>query len=246
MKNFFSILTLGAVALLSFPHTAKSQEFNDAQKAELEKMFNEYLMNNGELIIESVNKYQTQQVAAQQKEANEKAATLMAEFEKDDALPMVGNKDGDITIVEFFDYNCGYCRKALAEVQKLLKADENVKVIFLDMPILGPQSQVAAQWSLAAAKQDKYFEYHKEIMNHNGPKDVNSLKKLAKKVGLDIKQLEKDKDSDDVKKTISANLEKAKSLNIQGTPGFVIENQVARGYITADQMEKMIAEIRNN
>ncbi|MAZ75967.1 MAG: thioredoxin [Micavibrio sp.] len=244
MKTIFSILTLSAIALLNFSTPSQAQSFNEEQKAELQKMFNEYLMNNGELILESVTNFQNKQLAEQQKETNEKAAGFMADIKKDSSLPMTGNKDGDITVVEFFDYNCGYCRKALTEINKLLEADKNVKIVFIDMPILGPQSQVAAQWSLAAEKQGKYFEYHKEIMNLNGPKNAENLKKIAKKIGLNVKQLEKDKDSDDVKNMISANLEKARNLNIQGTPAFIIENKVARGYISADQMQKMIADIR--
>jgi protein-disulfide isomerase len=245
VKNLFSILTLGAIALLSLPQTVKAQDFSDSQKAELQKMFNDYLMNNGEVILESVNKFQAVQMAEKEKEQNEKASSFMQKIKKDTSLPVTGNKDGDITIVEFFDYNCGYCRKALTEIEKLLKDDNKVKIVFIDMPILGPPSAEAAKWSLAATKQDKYFEYHKEIMNHSGPKDDENLKKLAEKIGLDVKKLEKDKDSADVQKMISSNLEMARGLGIQGTPGFIVETEVARGFITAGQMQKMIADIRN-
>lgn len=245
MKNIFSILTLGAIALLSMPTTAQAQEFSAAQKEELQKIFNDYLMNNGEVVLESVTKFQAEQVAEQEKEQNEQAASFMEKIKKDVNLPMAGNPEGDITVVEFFDYNCGYCRKALTEVEKLLKADDQVKVVFIDMPILGPPSAEAAKWSLAAAKQNKYFDYHRAIMNHSGPKDPANLKKLAKKVGLDVDQLEKDKDSADVQNMISSNLNMARSLGIQGTPGFIIETEVARGYITADQMKSMIASMRN-
>ena len=133
----------------------------------------------------------------------------------------------------------------MTEVEKILKADDQVKVVFIDMPILGPPSGEAAKWSLAAAKQGKYFEYHKAIMNHSGPKDPANLKKLAEKTGLDAAQMEKDKDSADVQKMISSNLEMARGLGIQGTPGFMIETEVARGFITVDQMQSMITKIRN-
>ena len=241
MKKFL-VLTTFVAALYAAP--LKAEEFTSEQKEELNKLLTEYLMNNGQVILESVNKFQAEQMAKQQQESNEKAKGYMADQKKDTTLPSTGNPDGDITIVEFFDYNCGYCRKALNEVNALLKDEKNVKVVFIEMPILGPQSKEAAKWSLAANKQGKYFEYHQAIMDHKGPKDDKNMKKLAEKVGLDIKQLEKDKDGDDINQIIVTNLTKARELGIQGTPGFIVETEVARGYITSAQMKSMIASIR--
>lgn len=223
---------------------AKAQDLSESQKAEIQKMFGDYLSQNGEAIINSVNTFQAKQMEEQQAQANEKAKDFIVDIKKSDNNAIAGNPEGDITVVEFFDYNCGYCRKALIEVEKLLEADKNVKVVFIDMPILGPQSMEASKWSLAAAKQDKYFEYHRAIMNHSGPKDESSLVKLAENIGLDIDQLKTDKDSPEIDTIIQKNLDHAASIGIQGTPGFIIETEVARGYITADQMQEMIKKFR--
>lgn len=246
MKNFLSIITISMIAILILPNTTRAQSFNDEQKAELEKMFNQYIMNNGEVILDSVNKYQKKQLADSQKEQSEKAVGFISEIKKNKSLPMAGNKDGDVTIVEFFDYNCGYCHKALSEVKDLLETEKDAKIVFIDMPILGPQSTEAAKWAIAANMQapEKYFELHKAIMDHKGPKDPENLEKIAKNIGFDITKLKKDKDSDEVNSIISANIEKARNLGIQGTPGFIIEDQIVRGFIPASQMEQMIADAR--
>lgn len=244
MKRIFSILALTFMIGTFFVPAASAQELTDAQKAEVKKLFDEYLSESGSAIIDSVNKFQEQQMEEQQKAASEKAKVFMADLDKTPNLAMTGNPEGDITIVEFFDYNCGYCRKALAEVEKLLETEKNAKVVFIDMPILGPASMEASKWSVAAINQEKYFEYHRAIMNHNGPKNEPTLVKLAQDLDLDVDQLKKDKESKEVAAIIQANLDKARELGIQGTPGFIIESEVVRGYVTADQMKETIASFR--
>ena len=240
-----------AVATLTFflPATinaASAQDFTAAQKEQIQEMFKEYLVNNGEVILESVNKYQGELVAKEAAVANEKAAGFVKELSGRTDLATAGNPEGDITIVEFFDYNCGYCTRALEEIQVILKEDKNVRVVFMDMPILGPQSLEASKWSLAAREQGKYWEYHRAIMTHQGPKNEAALEKLAKELKLDIDKLKKDKDSEEIAATLNQNIEEAQALNIRGTPGFIIGEEVAPGYIPAEQMKKIIAEQRKN
>lgn len=245
MKRIFSIFTMAILAGTLFMAPVNAQELTEAQKAEVKKLFDEYLAESGQAIVDSVNKFQTEQMAEQQKAMNEKAQGFIENIKKSESTTITGNPEGDITIVEFFDYNCGYCRKALAEVEKLLETEKNAKVIFIDMPILGPQSLEASKWSLAAAKQNKYFEYHRAIMNHSGPKDESNLVNLANVVGLNVEQLRKDKDSEEVANIIQDNLKKAQDLGIQGTPGFIIESEVVRGYVEADRMKEIIAKFRD-
>lgn len=237
------ILTVLSFALI-MPASALAQEFTDAQKAEINAMMEEYLLNNGEKILESVNKYQAEIQEQDRIEASKKAEGFLKEIKNKNDLPMAGNPKGDVTIVEFFDYNCGYCRQALEELNTVLKDDKNVKVIFMDMPILGPASLEATKWSLAAHNQGKYFEYHSAILNHNGQKDEASLEKLAKKVGLDVKQLKKDKDSKEVQETIDQNLAQANTMGIRGTPGFIIAGQIYPGFVEAEQIKEFLADAR--
>ena len=239
---FFSILTV--LTFIPTVFASEAQEFSDAQKAELNKLFEEYLMGNGSVILQSVNTYQAKLAENDRIEASKKAEGFLNDIKDKKDLPMAGNPDGDITIVEFFDYNCGYCRKALSEIQTVLKDDKDVKIIFMDMPILGPASLEASKWSLAAHKQGKYFEYHQAIMEHNGQKDEASLEKLAKKVGLDIEQLKKDKADDAIAATLQDHVEQAQGIGVTGTPGFIIAGQLFPGFAPADQIKETIANAR--
>ena len=243
-KLIITFLTL-AVFVMPQGHvkTSQAQELTDAQKAQFEEMMKNYLLENGELILESVNKYQAELQEKDRAEAAIKAKAFMEEIAKQD-LPYTGNEKGDVTLVEFFDYNCGYCRKALTEIQKVLEDDKNIKVVFMDMPILGPQSLEASKWSLAAHRQGKYFEYHQAIMDHNGPKDAKNLERLAKEMDLDVKKLKKDKDDPKIEETLENHVVKAQEMGIRGTPGFIIQDQVFPGYIPADKIKEIIAEAR--
>jgi protein-disulfide isomerase len=242
--NRFLLTTLSILAVIGADTTsAKAQEFNDAQKAEIKKMFDEYLANSGEIILKSVNQYQAELEEKDRAEAGEKAKNFMSTIEGQ-KLPMAGNPKGDVTIVEFFDYNCGYCRKAFAEIQTVLEEDKNLKVIFMDMPILGASSVEIAKWSLAAQNQDKYFEYHKAVMNHNGEKSESTLEKIAKDVGLDVKKLKKDKASDKIAALIEDQIKQAQNLGIRGTPGFIINGELFPGYIPASEIKKALANAR--
>lgn len=243
----FLLTSLSILAIAGAHSTpAKAQEFNDAQKAEIKKMFDEYLMNSGEGILESVNKYQAALEAKDRAEASQNAKNFMEDIANEKNLPMAGNPEGDVTIVEFFDYNCGYCHKALEELVTVLEDDKNIKIIFMDMPILGPSSMVASQWSLAAQNQGKYFEYHQAIMEHKGPKNDEELGKLAQKIGLDVDQMKKDKDSQKIKDLLAKRIQKAQNLGIRGTPGFIIDKELFPGYIPAAQIKEAIAKARES
>ena len=236
--SIFAVLTMPAIKA----HAA--EEFTEAQKIEIKKMFEEYLLESGEKVLLSVNTYQAAIQEQDRIEAGKKAAEFLKKIEKKRDLPSTGNPKGDVLMVEFFDYNCGYCSRALEEIETVLKEDDNLRVIFMDMPILGPPSVVASMWSLAAANQGKYFEYHQALMKHKGQRDEKVLVKLAKEVGLDIDQLRKDKDSQAVKDIIDSNVNLAREVNITGTPGFIIAGQIYPGYMPADQIKTIIAEAR--
>lgn len=231
------------MAALVLPTAAKA-EMTPEQKAEVEALVKQYILEHGEVLIESVNNYQKKQEETANKESEVKAKELLVSLKDNKDVAVVGNPDGDVTVVEFFDYNCGYCKKAFEEVQSLIKDDKNVKVVLYDMPILGPESHEIAKWSLAAKKQDKYWEYHQALMKHQGGKDADTFKKLAEEAGLDGEKLAKDKDAPEVEAEIQKHLEVARNLGIQGTPGFLIDEKVFRGYIPYDAMTSSIKEVR--
>ncbi len=241
--NRFLLTSLSVLAIMGTNTEAKAQAFTDEQRAEIKKMFDEYLANSGEQVLQSVNTYQAELEARDRAEASVRAQKFLENIEKKN-LPMAGNPEGDVTMVEFFDYNCGYCRKALEEIQTVLKDDKDVKVIFMDMPILGPSSLEAAKWSLAAQRQGKYFEYHQAIMDHNGDKTPAALEKLAKDLDLDIDKLKKDKDNAEIAKQIEDQVKQAQDLGIRGTPGFIVAGEIFPGYIPASQIQEIITKAR--
>jgi len=243
IRLFISIFTL--VFMFAGVSTSHAQSFTEAQKAEINKMFEEYISNNGKVIIEGVSKYQQEQEEAAYKDQDAKAKSFMEELKGKKNLPMAGNPKGDVTVVEFFDYNCGYCRKALSEVKKVIKDDKNVRVVFIDMPILGPSSLEVSKWSLAANMQGKYFEFHQAVMNKNGEKNESVLSAIAKDLGLDVAKMKTDKESEAVNLELQANLATAQDLGIRGTPGFIVGEQVVRGYVPSDQIKSIVATTRN-
>ena len=232
------------MAALVLPTAAKA-EMTPEQKAEVETLVKQYILEHGEVLIESVNNYQKKQEEQANKDSQVKAKELLATLKDNKDVAVVGNPDGDVTVVEFFDYNCGYCKKAYDEIQSLMKDDKKVKIVLYDMPILGPESHEIAKWSLASKKQGKYWEYHQALMTHQGGKDEAALKKLAKDAGLDADKLAKDKDAPEIEAEIQKHLEVARSLGIQGTPGFLIDEKVFRGYIPYDAMKASIKEVRD-
>ncbi len=239
--RFFAIPLL--IAAIALPTVAKA-EMSAAQKAEVEALVKEYILKNGDVLIQSVNNYQTKQQEEANKQSEGKAKELVAKLKTDKDVASAGNPEGDVLVVEFFDYNCGYCKKAYEEIASLLKDDKNVRIVLYDMPILGPDSLEVSKWALASKKQGKYFEYHKELMTFQGAKDTATLKKLAEKAGLDADKLEKDKTDPAIEEEIKTHLKTAQELGIQGTPGFLINEKIFRGYIPYDAMQAAIKEAR--
>ncbi len=240
MKYFALPLMMSALALPVAAHAEMSAD----QKAEIESVVREYILQHGEILIESVNNHQKKEEEKVNSAAEGEAKKLLESIKKDKNLAFAGNPDGDVTVVEFFDFNCGYCKKAFEEVQSLLKDDKNVKVVFYDMPILGPSSLEMSKWALAAKKQGKYFEFHKDLMTHVGEKSEATLKEIADKAGLDVEKLMKDKASPEIEAELQTHLQMAQTLGIQGTPGFLINEKIYRGYIPYDAMQQSIKEAR--
>jgi len=238
-------LVLGFVYTATISKTSQAQDdtFSAAQKEALGAFIEDYVVAHPELIIEALESYQNKQKTAEQeafagKFASSKDAILNS------AAPWAGNEKGDVTVVEFFDYNCGYCRKALKDIVQLLDDDKNVKVIFMDMPILSPTSQEAARWSLAADKQGKYYEYHVALMNDSGSKNARKFASIAEKLGMDVEKLKKDAESKEVRTMIEANLALARDLGIRGTPGFIIGDTLSPGYIGYSAMKDIVEQTR--
>jgi protein-disulfide isomerase len=159
---------------------------------------------------------------------------------------VLGNPMGRVTVVEFFDYNCGYCRRALPEVAKLIRSDNDVRVVIKEYPVLGQGSVFAAKAALASAQQGKYAAFHHALNAAPTTKNEASVLQVAEKVGIDVDKLRKDMDRPIVGAVIRTNQNMAKSLSIDGTPAFVLDDGVLNGFASFNTLSEHIAAIRRN
>jgi protein-disulfide isomerase len=233
-----------ALALLAVPMGASAQTAPPDREA-IEKIVRDYLMKNPEVIIEAVQELEKRQAAAREQSAKQAIAQRKAELISDPGTPIGGNPEGDVTIVEFFDYHCGYCKRAHPTMQSVIKADPKIRVVYKQMPILTPNSRVAAAGALAAAKQGKYREMHHALMEARGELTKDRVLQIAADLKLDKDKLAKDMDAPDIAQQIDRSLALAKALGIDGTPAFVIGDRVIPGAVDAGVIQAAVAAARN-
>lgn len=216
----------------------------DLSKTEIEKIVHDYIMANPEVLIESVNAYQNNQQAKEDEKFKEVLKSDSDWLYKNKGHFEAGNPKGDVTVVEFFDYNCGYCKQAVNDVLTLIESDKNLRVVFIEIPILGESSREAALWALAAGKQGHYLEFHIALMRHKGPLSATALEDYAKKAGIDLDKLREDLNDPALAATLEDNLNMTRKFGITGTPAFIVGENIIRGYISIDSMRGAIAEAR--
>jgi len=184
------------------------------------------------------------------READAKASKVLGDRRReifdDPATPIGGNPRGDVTVVEFFDYRCPYCKQVLPSLQTLLKEDRQLRFIYKEMPVLGPQSVVAAHAALAAQRQGKYEAFHTAMMGTKGQITDDTVYKVAGSVGLDLDRLKQDMAAPEIEQAVKANLALADALNIHGTPAFIIGNHIVPGALDLDALKNMIADARKS
>jgi protein-disulfide isomerase len=251
MRLFFRlsvVACLGAASLVSFPVLAADppappSPFNDAQKAGIETIVHDYLLKHPEIILQAVEAYQANLQADKDKAAKEELTKRQTDLLHDPATQVLGNPSSDCAIVEFFDNQCPYCQANEPELQKLLKDDNKIKLVLKEFPILGPISLVASKAALASVRQGKYSQFHEALLAHKGHYDKAALvDEIAKSVGLNLDQLHKDMASPEIQAEIDKNLELGRALDINGTPGFVIGDQIISGASSVDELKKYVAD----
>jgi protein-disulfide isomerase len=246
----FRSLKIAAVALAvcGAPAVASAQSFNDAQRGEIQKIMKDYLLSHPE-ILEEVSAELTKRQAAAEAEKHEAAVSANAKtiFNSPRGVT-IGNKDGDVTFVEFFDYNCGYCKRAMTDMLDMMKADPKLKVVLKEFPVLGPGSVEAAQVAVAVRMQDpsgkKYLDFHQKLLGGRGQADKAHAMAAAKDAGLDMAKLEKDLTSPEVRATIEENFKLAESMGMNGTPSYVIGKQVVVGAVGAEALKEKVSQAR--
>ncbi|SFG46891.1 DsbA family protein [Sulfitobacter dubius] len=236
-----------ALALAAPAGAMDLTELTDAERAQFRAEVRAYLMENPEVILQAVEQMQNNQAQAQL-QADFDLVTANADEIFDDGYSWVGgNPDGDITLVEFLDYRCGYCKRAHGEVAKLLETDGNIKLIVKEFPILGDQSLLASRFAVATkqvAGGDAYKQLNDALMAFNGEVSLPALRRLGESFELDVAAIEAKMDSDEVTQEIAQTRALAQTLQITGTPTFVMQDEMLRGYLPYDQMMALVEEKR--
>jgi protein-disulfide isomerase len=227
---------LSAITLLIISGVLPAQQ--------LEAQIRSYLLANPDVIVDAVNGLQDRQKAAEENELTAVLTQRHDEVFNDAASPVGINSKGSATLVEFFDYNCPYCRKAAPMLDQLEQSDKQLRIVYKEFPILGPGSGFAARAALASQKQGKYLAFHKAMMLYQGQIDESSSLEVAAQVGLDVEQLKKDMENPAIDLAIKRNLALAQALRISGTPTFIAGREIVRGLVDPDAMKQLIASAR--
>jgi protein-disulfide isomerase len=206
----------------------------------------DYLTKNPEILVEmttELDKRQKQEDATKQQEAISKNADAI--FRSPHSF-VVGNPNGNVTVVEFFDYNCGFCRRAMPDVVKLVNNDKQVRLVLKELPIFGEDSEAAARGALAAHKQGKYFEMHQKLFSEPGKANKEKVLRIANELGLDVPQLEKDMQDPSIQVSLDEARDLAQKLGLQGTPLYLVGDRVIAGAPDDlyDELTKNVAEVR--
>jgi protein-disulfide isomerase len=203
-----------------------------------------YLMANPEVLVEAMQELERKQDNQRDTQAVKAIQQNQAELLRDPETPSTGNLDGDVTIVEFSDYQCPYCKKAHAAVKSVIASDGKVKLVYKDLPILGEASKIAAVAALASIKQGKHDAFHDALMTNTAKLDSDRIFDIAGSVGIDVIQLKKDMEDPKIKATIDRNMALAQDLGVRGTPAFVIGKQFVPGAVEAEALKQLIADAR--
>ncbi|MGQ0528053.1 MAG: DsbA family protein [Alphaproteobacteria bacterium] len=230
-----------ALALAGFSPAHAAEGFTAAQKEELQGIIKDYIFAHPQEIMDAVQQYQEKK---QQDVLAESAKKIpeYKEFLESKDNPSIGPKDAKVTVIEFFDFNCGYCKQAYADIAKLRKEHKEVRFVFKELPILSPTSKLASEWALAAHRQGKYFEYHAALMGHKGAYDEALMKKIGADLKLDVEKLAKDAADPAIAAELDKNQQVANDIGIRGTPGFIVNGKSYPGYIGEDGMKNAIKD----
>jgi protein-disulfide isomerase len=211
-----------------------------------ERRVRDYLLRNPEVIMEALQSLEIRRRVADESEAQQTLKSNADAVLHDAASPVGGNMSGDVTMVEFFDYNCAYCRKVERIVLETEASDPKLRIVYKEFPILGPNSVFAAKAALASYQQGRYAQFHKALMQVHGVVDEAATFRVAKEVGLDIGRLKIDMADTTIQGALDRNLALAQALRLAGTPGFVIGDQILRGATDAATLRSLIAKARSS
>jgi protein-disulfide isomerase len=238
-------LVLFVLALVA-PLAAAAQSLTPEQQQQVERIVREYLLKNPELLVEMSNALRAQQEKAKSGRAQAGIVANQTQLLNDPNSFAAGNPAGDVTIVEFFDYQCGYCKRVHPTLTTLVQRDKGVRIVLKELPILGPGSETASRAAIASLllQRDKYYPFHTALMQNPGALDEAAVLAIAGRVGLDVDKLRAEMPTPRVTSVITQNRLLAQVLGVDGTPMFVIGNRLISGALTIERLQEMVEQQR--
>jgi len=218
--------------------------FSALQKNEIRNTVREYLQENPQVVLEAIEKIRSQQQRSEGRQRQNAVTARADQLFNSRSDPSVGDPKASVTIVEFFDYQCPYCRRMSQQLAKLNQEDPDLRIVYKEYPVFGPASTLAASAAMGALRQGKYEEFHLALMGARGAPTERSIFRLAARIGLDTERLRADMNSATPRRIFERNRQLAAELGIRGTPAFVIGDQVIRGAIEISRLRELIAEQR--
>ncbi len=243
MRRFVALIS-ALFCAVNLSVSAFAGAFSADQKTEMEKIVHDYLMEHPEILRDMANKLDLDD---KKRETDSRISTLKnksGEIFHDAADAVVGNPKGDVTIVEFFDYNCAWCKKSIVELKALVEKDKNVRIVMKEFPIFGEGSEYAARAALASVKQGKYWKFHQALFASESKVTIEVTDQIAAEVGLDVAKMKKDMEDPAIAAHIQKTQLLAQTMLITGTPGFIIDDQVIPGYTPLDGLVASLATVR--
>ena len=244
-SRWLQIAVTACIGTLSMADTAIAKEvLSNEEKQSINKLIEEYILQNPEVIIQSIEGMRERERLQVEQETKTNLVALAEDIFHNPSDPVAGNPDGDVTVVEFLDYRCGYCKSFFTSINAIIPDDENVRVVFEELPILGPSSERAARVALAASRQNLYLEFHTAIMSMRGGFNEKRMFAMAEEIGIDMSQLRQDMELSEGQSTLDNAREPARKLSITGTPAIIVGSNIVRGAIDKDRLSAMISEAR--
>jgi len=223
--------------------------FSPEQKSAIEQIIKEYLLSHPEVMMDVQNALEAKMETLQAEKLKLTLKESASEIFRRPNAPMAGNPNGDVTVVEFFDYNCGYCKRAMLDMMEMIKSDPKLKFVLKEFPVLGEGSVQAAQVAAAVRMQDKtggkkYLEFHQKLLSSRGQVDKARALAVAKEVGLDVARIEKDMASDEVRLQLEESMKLAEALGLNGTPSYVVGGDVVVGAVGLNTLKQRVNNAR--
>ena len=234
---------LGLLPVLANAEPSTSPPDPAFQQA-VEQVVEQYIRAHPEVIEQTLQALQAKREAEERERVRNLIATKQTELLNDPNSPVSGNLEGDVTVVEFFDYRCGYCKRVAGAVTQLQKDDPNVRVVYKDFPILGEASELAARAALASKTQGKHLAFHEALLASKHELTRETVFMIAGEIGLDTERLNRDMQAPPIQATIERNRTLARELGINGTPGFIVGTELVPGALDLNDLKNLVGRVR--